>query len=347
MQNLPVDLIRPIFQQVQDRKTLLSLCLSSKILQIEAQRALYLSPSGLRPSPIQHILFLTSLLHNPHLALIVKVYHIMLISGKEKDTFWQLLPTVLPTMSNLKVFSISASREHLSQLPLDKLVFQLDVLSWIQIDGGDSQHFAHWLDSQKALKELKWICRNAVAVSPIACPHLISLEGNHSVIAALLPTRRIKRLHWLSDSTFKGCHLAPLLTEFRSDLHFESLSFERHSEAIDYRLLVDHLPSLTSLEFIGDGKEFIDDIPIPPNLKVLILSITKGYGSRRVFPMTERVCLIGRLFSESLTLVRVDVAAKMIGGELFYERWENGIRSDALVPSMVVLQGYRILMDTY
>lgn len=182
----------------------------------------------------------------------------MFVTGSRKDTFWMLVKAVLPMMVNLKVFSISAFSEDLRLLPMDRLVCQLEVLSWIQVDGGDSEIFTRWLDTQMALKELRWICRTPVEISPKACPKLISLEGNFRVITALLPNRQIKRLYWIADVAFKGCHLAPLLTELlvAGDLSScEALSFEKHYHAVDYRLLVDYFPSLTSLELIEYGEE--------------------------------------------------------------------------------------------
>lgn len=253
---IPTELVRPIFEQIRDRETLLSLCLSSRFLEPEAKRILYLSPLGLRSHPSQHIRFLTSLLLSPPLALLVKNYNVMFISGSQKVAFWKLVQSVLPMMVNLKVFSISASSEDLKLLPMDKLVFQLEVLSWVQIDGGNSEMFTRWLGTQKSLKELKWISRSPVDISSRTCPNLIRLEGNFHVITALLPNRPIEQLYWISDATLKGCHLAALLEELAYDLaRLDCLSFEKHSHAVDYRLLVDHLPSLTSLELLGDGNE--------------------------------------------------------------------------------------------
>ncbi|KAF8176778.1 hypothetical protein BJ912DRAFT_986680 [Pholiota molesta] len=343
---VPTELIRPIFEQIRDRETLVSLCLSSKFLEPEAQRILYSSPLGHRSHPGQHIRFLTSLLLSPPLALLVKNYSVILVLGSQKVAFWKLVQSVLPMMVNLKVFSISAASKDLKLLPMDTLVFQLEVLSWVQIDGGNSEMFTRWLGTQKALKELKWISRGPVDISPGTCPKLIRLEGNFHVIAALLPNRPIKQLYWTSDVTLKG--LAAFFEELAYDFgRLDSLSFEKHSHAVDYRSLVGHLPSLTSLELLGDGKEFSNDIPLPPNLQVLILSIWKGYGKNTTFPMAQRPDVIEKTFSRTPTLSRVDVAAQLVGIEIFYERWEHGNRREGFVSSKDVLQGHKILLYEY
>ncbi|KAF9476420.1 hypothetical protein BDN70DRAFT_995694 [Pholiota conissans] len=204
---------------------------------------------------------------------------------------------------------------------MDKLVFQLKSLTWIQIGDGDCAMFAHWLDTQKSLKELKWTCRNPVAVSPSACPNLTILEGNLHIITALIPNRPIEQLYGL-----------------------DLLSLETHSNAAEYRrTLIKGCSSLTTLEFIGDCPQFIYYIPLPPNLRVLILSIRKGYGACTIFPLARCSALVKRLFSESLHLTRVDVAAQLISNEVSYERWERGFRILALVPSQDVFQERKIL----
>ncbi|KAF8195598.1 hypothetical protein BJ912DRAFT_149233 [Pholiota molesta] len=349
--SLPIELVRPIFQQIQDRRTLASLCLSSRRLYPEAQRMLYLSPLGLRPQPTQHMHFLTSLLHYPRLALLVQTYHVMFVTGSRREAFWTLVRAVLPTMVNLKEFSISGFSEDLGLLPMDRLVCQLEVLSWIQVDGGDAAVFTRWLDTQKALKELRWISRTPVEVSPKACPQLMSLEGNFRVMTALLPHRHIKRLYWISDIAFRGCHLAPLLAGLlvAGDLSScEALSFEKHyHDAVDYRSLVDYFPSLASLELIEYGEEFMHGVQLPPNLRVLILSTQKGYGKKSFLPMAQRTAIVQKLFTKTSKLVRVDFAAQMVGTEVFYERWERGVRREGHVSSKDVLQEHRILLDKY
>jgi hypothetical protein len=79
----------------------------------------------------------------------------------------------------------------------------------------------------------------------------------------------------------------------------------------------------------------------------LILSIWKGYGKNTTFPMAQRPGIIEKMFSQTPTLSRVDVASQLVGIEILYERWEHGNRREGFMSSKDVLQGHKILLDEY
>ncbi|KAF8187425.1 hypothetical protein BJ912DRAFT_969765, partial [Pholiota molesta] len=183
-------------------------------------------------------------------------------------------------LTNLTEFAIIAFSEEIKVLPMDRVVCQLETLTWIEVDSEPSGIFPRWLATQKALKKLKWICGHSIELSPGAVPGLVSLEGNFHVVSALLPGRNIKRLHWVADLAWKGCSPEERLEGISCGLRkLESLSFESQYNAVDYRLVVQHLASLRFLELVGGTfiKFFIDNTQIPPNVHVLMLSISHVY----------------------------------------------------------------------
>jgi hypothetical protein len=356
---LPTELIRPILHHIADPAPLAALCLSSKLLQSEAQRTLYRSPTQFTLRPPQHIRLLKTLVHNALLAALVKGYHVPSTMGSLKAAAWTLLRAVLPLLTNLTEFAIIVCSEEIKVLPMDRVVCQLETLAWIEVDSEPSGIFPRWLATQKALKKLKWICRSAITLPPGAVPKLVSLEGNFHVISALLPGRNIKRLHWVADLAWKGCSPKERLKGISCDLRkLESLSFESQYNAVDYHSVVEHLASLRFLELVGDHHEvrlsilnynmagiltltfhvqFVDNIQIPPNLHVLMLSISHAYRKNAVLSLAQRSDFVEALFAKSPALLRVDIAAKLDGATVFYECWEQGVRREGFVSSKVMV----------
>lgn len=63
--------------------------------------------------------------------------------------------------------------------------------------------------------------------------------------------------------------------------------------------------------------------------------------------MAQRPTVIKKLFAQTSYLSRVDIAAQLVGTEVFYERWDYGNREEDLVSSKDVLQGHKIILDEY
>ncbi|KAF8967370.1 hypothetical protein BDZ97DRAFT_1756091 [Flammula alnicola] len=115
----------------------------------------------------RHIRFLTTITNNPRLAVLVQIYHGRDMGGCQQDVFWTLVGKALPNMINLKQLSILAYKEDLAAIPVERLTFRLEILTWIPVNIGESR-FQEWLKTQQALKRLGWICKTRTEVSPNA-----------------------------------------------------------------------------------------------------------------------------------------------------------------------------------
>lgn len=246
---LPVEILGGILQQIEDYQTLYLLALVCRTFYLEASMILYRSPKNL--SPNRHITFLSSLASDPRLARFVRNYKLPPIVGRQRITCWELLRVTLPMMTNLKELSIMATANEMHILSMPKLIFQVENLSWIQIDSAKSDQFTRWIQSQKSMKHLRWIHRGAVEVSRSAFPGLVSLEGNMHVVEALMPGRSIQRLHWIADAFYNGeFNVSKRLAVEMGRL--QSLTFENRPKTIEYSMIASHLHSLTFLELVGD-----------------------------------------------------------------------------------------------
>ncbi|KAF9481932.1 hypothetical protein BDN70DRAFT_991539 [Pholiota conissans] len=340
--NLPIELLRPIIQQIEEAATLASVCLASRLLGAEAQRVLYFSPTDfcLR-RPNQHIRLLACLLQHDRFPPLVKSYRIPAIAGPKKDAIWARLPAVLPLMVNLKDLSLMGFSTDFNELPMDKIICQLESLTWVQIDSQLSNVLSNWLPTQKALRKLRWIYRRPVEIPPTACPNLQTLEGCFHVISTLLPGRNIKRLNWIADPTLKMCSSVHSTLNILSEplQTLDLISFDTQLNAIHYHSLADHLPSKCAVELNGGNIESIyKTVLFLPNLRILILSTQNGYSDDFVLPDEQRQPLIQDLFAKSSTLVQVYVVAKLSGPNTFYECWENGSKREGLIPLKYILE---------
>ncbi|KAF9000347.1 hypothetical protein BDZ89DRAFT_699404 [Hymenopellis radicata] len=145
---IPLELYRPIVECVSDRRTLLSLALSSQDLNVEAERVLYRTINNVHDvQSYTHILrHLTSC---PRVARLVRHIHFILRSYVGDDhEFWQLLPTALRSLPNLKTLVFRGVGEcRAAQLPSD-CAFQLEYLDW----WCPSSDVSSFLASQRHLK---------------------------------------------------------------------------------------------------------------------------------------------------------------------------------------------------
>lgn len=245
--SIPIELLRDIFQSIEDYRTLSLLTLVCKAFSSEASRVLYRAPKDLTPT--RHIKFLRALIQVPSLASLVRAYALPPMVGCHKITCWDLLRVVLPAMTNLQELSLIAPTQELHMLPLHAVTCQLEHLSWVAIDSGESELFERWLETQKQLKHLRWIHRDRITVSPSALPNLVSLEGNSHVVEALLPSRNIKRLHWIADTAFD---VSDSTWQFSAALHdLQALTFENRFNTVELCTLAYRLTSLTCLELVG------------------------------------------------------------------------------------------------
>jgi hypothetical protein len=64
-----------------------------------------------------------------------------------------------------------------------------------------------------------------------------------------------------------------------------------------------------------------------------MLSISHVYRKNAVLSLAQRSDFVEALFAKSPALFRVDIAAKLEGVAVFYERWEQGVRREGFVTS--------------
>ena len=247
---VPVELIHKIFTNIKDYQTLCMLALVSRVFRIEAERVLYHAPQNITPK--KHIQLLTSLIHDFRLAHFVKSYSVPPLVGRLRTIYWKLLTESLPLMVNLKQLSVLAPGSDLNAIPMHSLTFQLESLSWVQTDTETNLQFIPWLETQKALKHLRWIHRDCIKISRTALPQLRSLEGNLHVVEALLPGREIQRLHWLSDLARGELDTEVRVTRMCAELQsVRSLTFDVQCNVVDYNNISGSLVSLNFLELVG------------------------------------------------------------------------------------------------
>lgn len=248
---VPVELLHNIFTNIGDYRTLCMLASVCKAFHFEAERVLYQAPRDLTLK--RHVQLLTSLIHDFRLARFVKSYSVPgPLAGSLRTDYWKLLTTSLPLMINLKQLSVLALGSDLNAIPMHTLTFQLESLSWIQIDKEANAQFVPWLEAQNALKHLRWIHRRRVNISRTALPHLRSLEGNLHVVEALLPGREIQRLHWMSDLAHGELDVQARITGLCVELqNLRSLTFDIQRNIVEYNTIAGSLVSLNFLELVG------------------------------------------------------------------------------------------------
>ncbi|KJA17914.1 hypothetical protein HYPSUDRAFT_205771 [Hypholoma sublateritium FD-334 SS-4] len=272
---LPVEILGNILRRIDDYQTLYLVALVCRRFYPEASMILYRSPKNL--SPYRHITFLSSLASDPRLACLVRSYKLPPIAGKQRITCLELLRITLPMMINLKELSIMATANEMQILPMPRLTFQVENLSWIQIDSTKNDQFMRWAQSQKSMKHLRWIHREAVEISRSAFPDLVSLEGNLHVVEALMPGRSIRRLHWIADAFYDGeFNVRNKLAVEMGNL--QSLTFEDGFNTIKYSMIACHLHSLTFLELVGDFHKSVRFLSTSIFMPNAVLIYVKGHG---------------------------------------------------------------------
>ncbi|KJA17921.1 hypothetical protein HYPSUDRAFT_45768 [Hypholoma sublateritium FD-334 SS-4] len=348
---VPVELLHNIFANIKDSRTLCMLALVCKVFHFEAERVLYHAPRDITPK--RHVQLLTSLKHNFRLAHFVKSYSVPPLAGRLRTIYWKLFTACLPLMVNLTQLSVLALGSDMNVIPMHTLTFQLESLSWIQMDIEANAQFVPWLETQNALKHLRWIHRGRVMVSRTALPHLRILEGNLHVVEALLPGRQIQRLHWLSDLAHGELDVQARIPRLFSGLqNLRSLTFDVQRNIVEYNVIGSSLVSLDFLELVGyDDRN--QDIPlvIPPRLKTLVLSFVAHLGDNRPSTILDtlkaRSDTVAGYFLKGDSLFRVDIGhSRGTKNEIWYERWENGVRKKELVSSDDVLDSSRHFLTT-
>ena len=195
---IPPELYRPIMEYIFDKPTLQSLCLSSKIVQPDAERLLYRNFAEYGTSI--NILFLNTIASNRRLAALVKEYRCWVYFQDNKSPAWKLLESGLHNMVNLKSLDfVSAVVGTMRAELILHAPFQLEKLVWRC--HSDQDVLEEILVKQRNLKVLylredSYTTRLGRQFHAEACPNLHTLAGNSYAIVDILPGRRVKEIGW-------------------------------------------------------------------------------------------------------------------------------------------------------
>ena len=159
---LPPKLYRPIV--LHDRPSLLAVSLASRTLNAEGQYVLHRTIDISHDAQTTHTLFLTTILSQDRLALLVKGYRQSKnILRSREDPLWDLLHRGLQAMVNLKrLFLEAPSHGRPSIEILCRCTFPLDLLQWSNISdlNEEESEFSEFLASQPRLRSLSVRLKN-------------------------------------------------------------------------------------------------------------------------------------------------------------------------------------------
>jgi len=217
----PVDIITAIVSQVNDPKTLLSLCLTNHFVGHEGRRWLYRDLDAGPYKPEFHLKRLSSLLSNPSLPPLVQSFTLVRMTRPAEhteDTLYQLieeepdytermnlveqllsalLEKALPRMVNLRELEYCSRSPggttglKLLLAPGESTTFHLQMLRW-----GNSwdDHFIDFIKTQKYLKALalgSGLCPSDAIINhripQDICDGLAAISGDQRVVEAILP----------------------------------------------------------------------------------------------------------------------------------------------------------------
>ena len=213
---LPWELISAIIQHVADRRTHLSLSLTTRAAYSEASKRIYEDLSdNLNRDPAQHLRRVEALIAYPHLASHVRSFTIQSVASCWRNTppdeasvkkgprvdlkgdIWDILPQALNLMFNLEHLSF---REYSGQASahwlLPSVTFQLKTMHWGS--HGEGEEMAAFLATQTRLETLGLDEGLSCSMDPRSCLTLISVRGNLSTFERFLPGRpRITHIEWI------------------------------------------------------------------------------------------------------------------------------------------------------
>ena len=336
---LPLDLFRPIIEEIDDKNTICSLLLTSKTFQHDAERRLYHTPNPPipSPSPSTHVAFLSTITTNPRLASLVHKYIFNDVVTYGENPLWDLAKLGLRAMVNLKVLHFRASAGHPAAEILDGCSFQLEYLHW----GSHSDEVAmkRILPQQPKLRDLYLECDSTIVETFLSathlpaffgddcCPDLHWLGGNRTTMELLLPRRNMRNISWvpaLDDS-----NADPIPDSVAQALgRVETLSLGGQFMRPSLRILVDHLRQLRVLEIIGlvsSGEKELLMITRLPNLRELVVSSQRSVMYIPFPNVVDRHQFIQHLFVKCQQLQLVDLVYSWLAkDESLYQRWKRG-----------------------
>ncbi|KAF9077662.1 hypothetical protein BDP27DRAFT_1413366 [Rhodocollybia butyracea] len=329
--NLPAELYRPIVGYVKDCATLLSLLLTSHLLNAEAERSLYYKFEHVHNVRSQ-VLFLQRAVDCPRVAQYVHSYKFEMdwrTNIGTKHIFWNLLPKAWRAFVNLKILHFRTNGGMVVEGLLSGCTFQLEHCHWrCRTDEAQMQIF---LESQTKLKCLSlcgWDDENFLAPSNHdKQPDLRQLAGSYGVIHAFLPGRHITHVEWISDmedpwDIATGLDVAGLASSLRK---LRSLKLGGPPLCV----ISDHLTNLVFLELVGYDSPEIEDQAIFTLSSLKVLRISIQWGLRNTYVTNPRGHAT-KMFAKSRSLQIIEIEEEStrncVGNRVQqYGRWERDI----------------------
>jgi len=316
---IPLELYRPIIETISDRNTLLSLLLASRHLSTEAERILYRNVEwgdDWKPSDsdvVSQTLFFRTVIDCPRVARLVWRYRFS--SDKfivDDDPYWTLFPVALRALVNLKELGYRRLGRAPTAHFLRGCTFQLVSLIWECYN--DENELSVFLTGQEALEQLRVIWREECAGPPAsALQNLSCLALFSGTIRTFLPGRTITRLRWQPNFDEPLPDIIASISSALRNLHV--LALDGPDIILSLSTIVDHLPNLRFLNL--NGHRETDDllyIHRLPHLEGLVISWSTW---------SEKSCqdLVIRLYSESRSLLFIEIYVDSIGISSGYRRW--------------------------
>ncbi|KDR84354.1 hypothetical protein GALMADRAFT_206014 [Galerina marginata CBS 339.88] len=305
---LPVELLRPIVEDLTNNlSALCALSLSSKTLQLEAERLLYRSMT--MPDELKHANFLTSIIKSSRRAISVQSYSQKGVPYTGKRRLLIPLCLAMKQMKNLKTLFLETMQiDSFPGFPGD-YPFRLEGLNC----GGsysESNRLSNFLQFQPKLKWLhvEWSEFEAVQVPSSTCPELTFLHGNRGAIEAFLPGRPITSLAWDPHPLDSFDRIDYLSVSLRK---IQALCYGGQFIGPDLNLVIHHLPSIKELHLLSQ-------IPKLRILLILCQFTRRKYPSP---PFNSFPDVMQGLFSSCQSLEYVEISYNRSN----YERWLPGL----------------------
>jgi len=245
MDNLPLDLLRPIVENLaDDSRSLLAVSLASRELRMEGQRILFrrVTPPTNKD---HHTKFLTAVTSSSLLALLVEEYHQFdLLDRRPEEPFLGLTCRGLQAMVNLKILRLRTSNHPQS---FRGCTFQLEALEWN--DYPDVEHILDFLRTQLQLRTLRLYWKRPDLDTSGICPRLQLLHGDRSTMNAFLPGRHVTSIKWTpSNGELLNDSVDHLSREFNHIRFFSVGGWWGHHRL---NILIPHLGAVEVFELGG------------------------------------------------------------------------------------------------
>ena len=253
---MPAELVRLVFNDVDDLADLAALTRCSRFFQAESQRLLYRSMT--HKNGTVHFKFFSTIVKKPHLASMVQVYHRHSDAHAQRRPLTTLIIRALPLMNNLKelIFGQDALWLDVRGLPAfigPKCSFQLETLVSAKGRAGFEDIMNTVLESNISQTLRSLYCTHVDQkikdlFTNNMIPQLTSFSGPLELVKFLLPGRNVVSLKIISDiyQMENKLHFQGVKTDLR---RIESLCLVEHwHRTVHPRQFFQLMPSLQTVE---------------------------------------------------------------------------------------------------